>query len=316
VDESKERKARTEIVQVITGFVATAYITLLMVIVHYLFDHNEATNPVDRVIIDGVARLWKLLIADRAKPSLKWSEAIEAAVLMFSDQQIVTGIGILVSGYTQINCALSTYHWQIVVYLAWFSSLTHLTTLTALRPFFRGQPTLAYWRVFFMGCTITLLATALGPTGYMEQGPFSIPVALPALCLFSSSGAREAFAALETQNYPYPTGYALQFNWPLITLSLLFLFASYVSRVIGLFTPTAEAALYHLRTKRGYNLKKTIIHLTRNSNTSRSAVRRAIWATGSLLYMTFYVLLKVVFDIGQSMFWEVRMSLHFCDRRS
>jgi hypothetical protein len=146
---------------------ATAYITLMMVIVHYLFDSDEISNPVDRVVIDGAGKLWKALISDRSKPLEKWSEAIEAAVLMFSDQQLVTGIGILVSGYTQINCALSTYHWQIVVYLAWFSSLTHLTTLTALRAFFRDQLTLAYRRVFFMGCTIVLLATALAPTGYV-----------------------------------------------------------------------------------------------------------------------------------------------------
>ena len=89
---------------------ATAYITLMMVIVHYLFDHHKTTNAVDRVVIDGAGKLWNALISNPLKPLKKWSEAIEAAVLMFSDQQLVTGIGILVSGYTQINCALSTYH--------------------------------------------------------------------------------------------------------------------------------------------------------------------------------------------------------------
>jgi len=63
---------------------------------------------------------------------------------MFSDPQLVTGIGILVSGYTQITCSLSTYYWQVIVYLAWFSSLTYLTTLTALRAFFCKQLMLAY----------------------------------------------------------------------------------------------------------------------------------------------------------------------------
>jgi hypothetical protein len=97
---------------------ATAYITLMIVIMHYVFDPYETSNSVDRVVIDGAGKLWKALISDRPEDLDKWSKAIEAAVLMFSDEQLVTGIGILVSGYTQINCALSTYHWQIVDYLA------------------------------------------------------------------------------------------------------------------------------------------------------------------------------------------------------
>lgn len=118
---------------------ATVYITFSVVIIHYPFDHEHTLNPVDRVAIDGATKLWKCLISNRAKSSQKWSAAIESAVLMFSDQQLVTDIGILVSGFTQLLCSLSAYHWQVIVDLAWFSSLPHLTTLTALRAFF-SQP--------------------------------------------------------------------------------------------------------------------------------------------------------------------------------
>lgn len=65
---------------------ATAYITLGVAIIYYLFDYEHTGNRVDRVIIDGAAKLWKPLISDRAKPSRNWSTAIESAVLMFSDQ--------------------------------------------------------------------------------------------------------------------------------------------------------------------------------------------------------------------------------------
>lgn len=81
----------------------------MLVIVHYLFDHDVTSNPVDRVVIDGAKKLWKNRINHLSKSSAEWTKAIEAAVLMFSDQQLVTGIGILASGYSQINCALSTY---------------------------------------------------------------------------------------------------------------------------------------------------------------------------------------------------------------
>jgi hypothetical protein len=282
---------------------ATAYITLMMVIVHYLFDHDETSNPVDRVVIDGAGKLWKALISDRSKPLEKWSEAIEAAVLMFSDQQLVTGIGILVSGYTQINCALSTYHWQIVVYLAWFSSLTHLTTLTALRTFFRDQLTLAYWRVFFMGCTIILLATALAPTGYVVEAVtvdiFSeASISPPISCLFSTAKFNDAYESIFS--------YGLEpFNWLFILVSLLFLLVSYVSRVISLFASTADKAQFMLITWPGYKLKKAILITIRNSKTCDNITTRVLWTSLSFILMTIYVLLKITFEIGQSMLWEV-----------
>src|SRR5450756_522457 len=149
------------------AFVASAYVTLIPFIVYNLLDRQQTASPVDQVIVRRVSNLWKFFFDRDMKPSEQWINAIEDAILMFSDQQLVTGIGILVSGYTQLHCSLSIYHWQIIVYLAWFSSLTHMTTLTALRHFFREQPTLAYWRLFFMGCTIVLLVIALIPTGYV-----------------------------------------------------------------------------------------------------------------------------------------------------
>ena len=211
-----------------------------MVIVYYLFDHDKTENPVDRVIIDGVARLWKSLFGNRPKPSLKWSESIEAAVLMFSDQQLVTDIGILMSGYLQLKCALSTYHWEIVVYLAWFSSLTHLITLATSRAFFREQPTLAYWRVFFMGCLVVLLATALAPTGYVAQTQYSLPLSAPALCLFSSEGAHEAYEALVSQSSFSDQVYLQIFNWLYIYAALLFLVGTYLVRVASFFLEQSQ----------------------------------------------------------------------------
>jgi hypothetical protein len=242
-------------------------LTTITLMIYYIFDYERTLNPVDRVIIDGAAKLWGYLIGNCAKPSQnrndaiesadrtskqsqKWKGAIKNAVLMFSDQQLVTGIGILVSGYTQIRCSLSTYHWQVVVYLARFSSLTHRTTLTALRAFFRSQPTLAYWHVFFMGCTIVLLGTALAPTGYVSQNyyPRRGALAVPALCMFSTAGYHEALLSpsvgeVDSYNSLQP------FNWLFIMLSLLFLFVSYISPVVSLFKHASDIAREWLRTK-------------------------------------------------------------------
>lgn len=56
-------------------------------------------------------------------------------MLTMSDFQLITGLAILISGFTQLQTGISAYHWQRLVQLAWFSSVTHLCCLTALRDY-------------------------------------------------------------------------------------------------------------------------------------------------------------------------------------
>ncbi|KAI9694682.1 MAG: hypothetical protein M1822_000298 [Bathelium mastoideum] len=86
-------------------------------------------------------------------------------VLSMSDLQILTGISILISGFAQLLCGLSCWHWQLLVYLAWFSSLTHLACLTFLRNYLYDNPGERSWRLVSMGILATLLVFALVPTG-------------------------------------------------------------------------------------------------------------------------------------------------------
>lgn len=84
-------------------------------------------NKVDRMFLTKAS----FLRPGESVPRLEL--ALRRIVLMFSDQQVVTGIALLASGYAQLSSGISNYHWQMLVYLAWFSSLTHLSTLTVLR---------------------------------------------------------------------------------------------------------------------------------------------------------------------------------------
>ena len=74
------------------------------------------------------------------KPLRQTERTLHLAVLMFSDQQVVTGIGLLASADAQLNRGIQTYHWQMLVYLVWFSSLTHLTILTVITATLSQQP--------------------------------------------------------------------------------------------------------------------------------------------------------------------------------
>lgn len=87
-------------------------------------------------------------------------------MLTMSDFQLITGLSILISGFTQLDEGISAYHWQRLVQLAWFSSVTHLCTLTALRSYFLRSTLGYFWRLPGMIILVIMLIVALVPTGH------------------------------------------------------------------------------------------------------------------------------------------------------
>jgi hypothetical protein len=61
----------------------------------------------------------------------KKKEDFEAIILAFSDQQLVTGLALLISIY--IKGDITVYTFQVATSLAWFSSTIHLATLVVLK---------------------------------------------------------------------------------------------------------------------------------------------------------------------------------------
>lgn len=90
---------------------------------------------------------------------------LERFLLGLSDQQLVTGLAVLTTGYMQ-RCSMTIYHFQIVAALAWFSSAVHLATLGSLREYFIENPSVRNWRVAGM---VGLLGLLL----YAQIVPFS-----------------------------------------------------------------------------------------------------------------------------------------------
>jgi hypothetical protein len=86
------------------------------------------------------------------------------------DIQIITGLAIIISGFYALFQGLSAYHWQIVVFLTWFSTVTHLAGLTVLRAYFQS-PTQSIHRAvraFFMFALLALTVAAIVPTQYFS----------------------------------------------------------------------------------------------------------------------------------------------------
>ena len=228
-------------------------------------------------------------------PSPEWEEPLGKAVLMFSDQQIVTGIALLASGFSQLPTGLDAYHWQIVVYLAWFSSFTHLTTLTVRRSYFQDHPATRLWRVFFMLVTVTLLGVALLPTGnQFWLKPYNeglITLGVPALCFFQSRNFNLSIFGLDSGSQA-----------PSMIISILVLFFGYVTRTVKLWPEASKFTRSWLRTKPG-NAIKRVLHAS--NRRSRQPKANIYWKLQRMVFEVIYIVILAHLVLWDSMLWEV-----------
>ncbi|KAF4887614.1 hypothetical protein CGCFRS4_v010410 [Colletotrichum fructicola] len=172
-------------VGVLIGFVATAWLVVLLVIIRYClaFDptadplanserdrkrtsrHAFKPNPVDVKTIDMFSGLRR-----RLGHHSHWHMALTKMFLTLCDVQILTGFGLLFSSFVGLTCYMSAYHWQIISYLAWFSNLTHAACLTALREYLYHHKMERNFRMMLMIVLMAGLITAIVPTGYFNWG--------------------------------------------------------------------------------------------------------------------------------------------------
>ncbi|KAK2762038.1 hypothetical protein CKAH01_16235 [Colletotrichum kahawae] len=226
---------------VLVGFIGTAYLVFLLVTVSYFLAFDPGENPFKgRITADEDAEnpRWKpnpihqRLIAWLRKPSLlmpstreRLRAAFDEAIILLCDIQIVTGIGILVSGYMLLKCGLDACHWQIVVYLAWFSTVTHLSGLNISRGLLNTTPWAKYVRVFLMLALLVLVNVGLLPTGFFNSANFSSQ----AIYYFN-------------QNPVTTTA-----EWQAMTMSVILLIFGFVSRSFKLFQPLSTAFRVQVR---------------------------------------------------------------------
>lgn len=160
------------------------------------------------------------------------------------DIQIITGISILTGGFICLDENLSSHHWELIVYLAWFSSITHLSALTSLRGYLQAHPREKYVRVSLMFLLLMMLVTAMVPTAYFNWrmsledwtlGASAAYPSSPAACFFSIKCGRALYdeanaGALFTKRGPFIRSSAFQE----MLLSLMLLMTSFISRAIKL----------------------------------------------------------------------------------
>lgn len=208
----------------------------------------------------------------------------------------------MASGYFQLcagdsNTGIASYDWQIVVYLAWFSSLTHLTTLTALRRYMVENPIIRIWRLLLMLIIVVMLVIALIPT--MQLGWFY------SSGFFNQYGGG-AYAGCYYRSLGQPHYQADTNGLISLIISLIVLVAGYTSKTIKLFPRKSNSVRWFFRTVPGNWWKRRLDKLYRRSRQKHR--RRCLASLYRIRYkweLSMMIVVRAFLDIYYSVVWEV-----------
>lgn len=157
------------------------------------------------------------------KPNERLKNSLEEVILSLSDQQAVAGPALLVAAFSQLSCTdgITSYYWRIMVFIVWFSSVTHLASLSVLSEYFKKRNQKArFLRVFLMFSTMSLLIGALYPT--LKAKFYYYPISSPK-CLYQDT---------RLSSYAGDDNTSFRANG---ILSILLLVTTYLVRVLDLY---------------------------------------------------------------------------------
>ena len=223
-----------------------------------------------------------------------------------SDLQILTGMSILIAGFIQLDCGISAFHWQVLVYLAWFSSVTHLSCLTILRTFLYNHPSQRLWRLIGMLVVVVMLIVALLPTGQwmwqeqrmLGQNPFP-PGGAYAICFYEK---------LDIESYTsHITVFPKYLNIMIMVLSVLLLAIGFLIRVVKLYKSVSVGFFKPVRSWLSKIALRWLRKLSKWYNTKHWFLRLARITVYRLLLIMF-LLMRLILDVWTSTFLEVCIS--------
>ncbi|KAH0429357.1 hypothetical protein CcaCcLH18_08479 [Colletotrichum camelliae] len=194
------------------GFVGTGCLMILFLIIYYVFAFDPNLDPlckpgqasrdqkrpnnIDVTVLRrvrwafstlGVSFTW--LLDERKGVSIE--RGFNKCILAMGDIQIATGLAVLISGYHELPRMISAYHWMMIVYTAWFSSVAHLAALSHLRTYYANHPERSIWRLVLIFCVVTMLSVAMfinTPIKVKMDASDRIQLAdYRAICLFNES---------------------------------------------------------------------------------------------------------------------------------
>ncbi|RMZ67878.1 Vanillyl-alcohol oxidase [Pyrenophora seminiperda CCB06] len=207
-------------------------------VVFAYFSDSIAENymtETDTALIEGFQAILQRLLAkqpfrsllstlrESSNPQQKLSrkqreEALNSFILSLSDQQLATGLAILIAAIAN-QCTLSPPDFRVAFALAWFSTTTHLATLDSLRQYFVQHPALRNVRIIGMLIFMVLFLYCFIVVLIMESSPDNL---VPVQC--HVQGSVNLYNDQNTNSYsPYFVPWAM---------TILFLIFEYKSALL------------------------------------------------------------------------------------
>ena len=204
--------------------------------------NSDDTNPFDRVCHKAAAKATKAIfpIPTCLHKREFWVPVIKKLVLSLSDQQLLTGLAILIAALWT-HCTITVYHFALANDLACFSTTVHLITLRVLRDYLFENHVQRDWRVALMVVMALLLAASTVMQGHYlwnDGWPYH------AQCLFDE---------LVGNVHGSPR------KWMIV--NLIFICVNYSLTIVPLFHRPTEFVKYWLETKSRAAMAKAIEHL-------------------------------------------------------
>ncbi|KAI1381598.1 hypothetical protein F4677DRAFT_403556 [Hypoxylon crocopeplum] len=139
---------------VIVAFLVSAWTCLFVITIEYFSMRSDEIRVHFTPLDDLLTRAIKQLTRRLRKP---WAlQSIQPAVLLVSDQQLITGIAIMSVGYIQ-HCTIPQYHFYIVYWLGFVSCQVYNASLIALRAYVDKRPEMKLWRAVMMTVLFTMV---------------------------------------------------------------------------------------------------------------------------------------------------------------
>ncbi|RMJ08776.1 hypothetical protein CDV36_011620 [Fusarium kuroshium] len=188
---------------VVIGFVGNAYLAFLLLLVYYLvcFDeidqvlpsetssfsfceepngrtsqqahHPRTINPIDSLFLSQLRSLMGWSKRKRSRNCSFFHDSIErcftSCITNMADIQLLTGICVLITGFIALPCGIDAFHWRILVYLAWFSSIIHLSGLVATSHI-HERVWERHIRISLSLLFLVMLMVATIPVGFFDWG--------------------------------------------------------------------------------------------------------------------------------------------------
>jgi hypothetical protein len=173
-------------------------------------------NPKNRASLEEVLDETEL----QPRPEA-WKHAVSRFILSLGDQQLVTGLAILISGIANQK-TLTLWEFQMVLSLAWFSATSHLATLDALGTYLKAQRVVRHIRVFGMVLVLLLLVYTFGVNLAGALYPVD-GITFPVQCIFDQPMAPTSTSSISA---------AQLVNW---LVPLLVVVYGYYSRISELY---------------------------------------------------------------------------------